>query len=274
MTFVFLPNDHESANERVARCAEEALAAGPMANTVRGSVYEAFLQAAYGNGKVARTIATSCAVFAGACCILAGVQDKRDIPKVRAITTWLGVPGFSGSWVPANAPGFSVLRGDIFYICSTSGKMGSYSWTQWEAAANGHVGILLSDGFLTRTAEGGGSPGGTGCRISEHPKDIRSLSHPLRGVWRPNNMPLVKTESSRTPELPIHPGTKGDGRVRAWQQRLQAAGYPLPKFGADDHFSTNVTSETGVATVQVQAAAGLPLTGIVDQATWDAAQPL
>lgn len=202
--FVFLREDGEPAGDRVARCAEQALAAGPMANTVRGDDYEAFLSAAYGDGKTARTIATSCAVFAGACCILAEVQKPRGIPKARAITTWLGVRGFieddeatedviEGAWIPLadlDAP----KRGDVFYICSTAGSIGKkgtpsyYAWTRWEAAANGHVGIVLDGGFVTKTAEGGGSPGGTGCRMSLAPKDIRALGRTLRGVWRPESM--------------------------------------------------------------------------------------
>ncbi len=202
--FVFLRADGETDNDAVARCALEALAPGPMGHTIRGADYENFLSGAYGNGRAARTIATSCAVFAGACCIHAGAQKPRPIPKARAITTWLGVKGFieddpdttpliEGAWIPSDDLD-ALLRGDVFYICSTAGRINLgggkvYEWARWEAAANGHVGIVTTgEGWLWSTAEGGGSPGGTICRASAEPKDVRKLSRTFRGVWRPNLM--------------------------------------------------------------------------------------
>lgn len=181
------------AGDLVASCAETWLSDGPIGNTLRGQDYEDFLAGAYGNGKAARTIATSCAVFAGACLILTGVVPPHPIPTRRAIHTWLGVRGFASdpSWrsvADLEAHG-GPLRGDVFYICSTRGQMGTYTWTTWEAAANGHVGICLDDGWITRTAEGGGSPGGTTCRMSAEAKDIRKMGRTLRGVWRPGAMP-------------------------------------------------------------------------------------
>ncbi len=188
--FVFLREDGETPSDATARCAREVLTPGPMGNALRGDDYERFLGYAYGDGKSARSIATSCAVFAGACLVHAEVQSQRRIPVKRAITTWLGVPGFTGSWLAADE--LEPQPGDIFYVCSSSGKMGEYTWATWQQAANGHVGILVEGhGWEWLTAEGGGSPGGTVCRLSAERKDISKMSRTLRGVWRPNMMPEV-----------------------------------------------------------------------------------
>lgn len=188
----------------VADVAEEWLSAGPMAATLRTADYIRFLDAFAGKGKSIKGTATSCAMFAGACLIHAGVQAPRTPPKARGITTWLGVNGFSGSWIPrALLEGEGVRRDDIWYICSESGSIplgdGSvYTWTTWPAAANGHVGIARADGWIVPTAEGGGSPGGTGCRLSVGPKDLRKMGRGFRGVWRPSLM-VERADTDPTP---------------------------------------------------------------------------
>lgn len=198
----------------VADVAEEWLAAGPMAATIRTADYVRFLDAFAGKGASIKNTATSCAMFAGACLIHAGVQSQRPPPKARGITTWLGVHGFSGSWIPrALLEAEGVKRDDIWYICSERGSMPLgdgrvYTWTTWPAAANGHVGIARDDGWIVRTAEGGGAPGGTGCRLSDAPKDLRALSRTFRGVWRPNLMPGRRrgdTEPAPPPSWPPAP---------------------------------------------------------------------
>lgn len=198
--FVFLREDGETNNEAVARCAAEVLAPGAMGNSIRSDDYASFLEGAFGVGKGLIHIATSCAMFAGGVCIHAGAQDKRKPPKAPAITTWLGVRGFveddedtdliEGSWVPLAELGEAgPLRGDIVYICSSHGTLGGRTWTRWQDALNGHVIVLVEgSGWLWTTAEGGGVPNGTGCRLSAEPKDILRLSRPPRGVWRPNLM--------------------------------------------------------------------------------------
>lgn len=197
--FVFLREDGESNNDAAARCALEVLAPGPMGDTLRADDYASFLEGAYGIGKGLIHVATSCAMFSGGVCIHSGSQKQRPPPTRPGITTWLGVRGFieddpdteliEGAWIPTAELGDGPIRGDIFYICSTAGRLGAYTWTRWEAAANGHVGVCCDgSGWLWRTAEGGGSPHGTGCRLSAEPKDLRKLSRALRGVWRPNLM--------------------------------------------------------------------------------------
>jgi len=195
---VFLPEDGESANNSVARCAEEFLAAGEMGYPVRRADYVSVLDYAYlDEGEEISSVATSCAVWAGAICIHAGAQAPRKRPKRPAITTWLGVLGFvqddedtpdliEGSWIPGTQ---GWTRGDVCYVCSTAGKMGDYVWHRWEDAADGHVIILCNGaGTIWTTSEGGGSPGGTMCRLSKGPKDISKLSRPPRGIWRPDRM--------------------------------------------------------------------------------------
>lgn len=181
--FVFLRQDSESNNDALARCAEEVLAPGPMADTLRGDDYQWFLDDTFGNGKQLRHKATSCAVFVGGCSIAASVQKKRGWPRINGITTWAGYGWFgSKSWIAAKklAALGGVMRGDVLYWCGGNA-------ITWQAAFNGHVGIARTgSGMLWTTAEGGGSPGGTCCRLSE-PKDIsESWKRPLRGVWRPN----------------------------------------------------------------------------------------
>ncbi len=266
-----------------------------MAATVRTADYVQFLDDAYGDGdmilntgKALKNVATSCAMFAGGCCINAGVQEKRPPPRARAITTWAGVRGFvednpeteaiEGSWIPAEKldEHGGIQRGDIFYICSAAGSMGVkgtpsfYSWTRWEAAANGHVGICLDDGYVTRTAEGGGSPGGTGCRLSAAAKDIRKLGRTLRGVWRPNLMRARAVHDTKPDGfLELRRGMRGP-RVGEWQTELLRLRYELPKFGADSDFG----GETEAATRAFQIKNTIPNTGIVDRRTFDTARAL
>lgn len=298
MAFVFLREPGESNNEAVARCAEQALAAGPMASTIRVADYIAFLDAFAGRGKAIKDTATSCAMFGGACCIHAEAQEPRPPPPARAITTWAGVRGFveddprtpeiEGAWIPADKLPNGVLRGDLPYICSTRGQMplGNgkvYTWTHWQAAANGHLIVALDDGWIVRTAEGGGSPGGTGCRLSAAAKDLRTLSRPFRGVWRPNLMPGRRradadTEPAPPPRseppafLPLRRHDYGDS-VRAWQRRLVAAGYELPKSTRENGtLDGDFGGETEQATKDCQRDNLLPQTGVVDRKTWEHAE--
>ena len=68
----------------------------------------------------------------------------------------------------------------------------------------------------------------------------------------------------------IHPGMRGE-YVRAWQiSLLRWRPDCLPRYGADGAYGTSLSSETLLATKAFQSARGLPDTGVVDQATWDA----
>lgn len=288
MTFVFLRGNDESNNAAVARCAEQALAAGPMASTLRVGDYTAYLDAFAGKGKAIKGTATSCAMFVGACLIHAGVLPPRPPPKARGITTWIGVPGFIGSWIPEALLGAEgVQRGDVWYICSERGSMPLgdgrvYTWTSWPAAANGHVGIARANGWVVPTAEGGGSPGGTGCRLSATAKDLRAMGRGFRGVWRPDRMPALKretadTEPAQPPPVWVPPSAIGLKRhaygdtVQIWQLRLQAAGYSLPRSFSKGKPDGDFGVETEAATKAVQRDNLLPQTGVVDRSTWEKA---
>jgi peptidoglycan hydrolase-like protein with peptidoglycan-binding domain len=52
--------------------------------------------------------------------------------------------------------------------------------------------------------------------------------------------------------------------VKVWQSHLIAAGFKLPRFGADGDYG----SETVAGTRSWQASKGLPVTGIVDADDW------
>lgn len=264
----------------VADVAEEWLAPGPMAYTLRTADYVRFLDAFAGKGKAIKGTATSCAMFVGACLIHAGVQAPRTPPKARGITTWLGVHGFSGSWIPrALLEGDGVRRDDIWYICSERGSipLGDgrvYTWTTWPAAANGHVGIARADGWIVPTAEGGGSPGGTGCRLSDGPKDLRKMGRAFRGVWRPSLM-NARTETNPDPSpQPPHPSlTLGEptGRrvLRLTRPRMTGEDVRLFQGMAGNVATDGVYGPQSEARArEIQQKHGLLADGVVGLETW------
>lgn len=200
--FIFLREDGESPNDAVARCALQATAPGPMGRTVRAADYKSFLEAGFAVDTPSRPIfasaGTHCAIFARCCLACAGAKPRGVRPAITGITSWLGVGWFfEPEWVPVEKLKSGVIPGDILYWCGSPGM----TLAQWRAALNGHVGVVLPpedesaprSGWVHRTAEGGGAPDGSTCRMSATPKDIRSsLGRPLRGVFRPNNMVLHK----------------------------------------------------------------------------------
>lgn len=233
----------------------------------RGDEYERFVGEAFGRGQELRRKATSCAIFVGACRIRSGWAPKRGWPRVNAITSWAGVPWFGGhGWLPYSSA-LQLRRGDVLYWSGGGSK-------RWQDALNGHVGILIAGaGHMWITAEGGGSPGGTMCRMSKAAKDVRTSSgRPLRGVWRPDVMhdsdAAADTEPAPPPAfVPIRYGSKGR-RVQEWQLQLLRHGQKLPVFGVDGDFG----GETLAATRAFQVAKGLMPTGDVNEETWDAAK--
>ncbi len=184
--------DGNRAGDLVASVAETWLENGPMGRALQADQYRDFLAGAYEADTPAAPVlhsgGTHCAIFARACLSLAGIKPPGRRPKVTAITTWLGVRGFDGdpSWralADLEAHG-GLMRGDVLYWCGTTAK-------GWQAAKDGHVGICLTgNGWLWKTAEGGGGADGSVCRMSDEPKNVlKSGARPLRGVWRPGAMP-------------------------------------------------------------------------------------
>ncbi len=198
MTFVFLFEDGESPGERIARCAEQALADGPMGNFLDGERYESFL-AVWEREHLLRSVRTSCAVFASAVLGWCGKPLKRPwkADGTWGITSWLGLSFKNAAWVWAEDAVPEV--GAVFYR--------DYNR---QTTPLGHVGVFTQrhDDGLWTTAEGGGGLGledshklttaqakatsGTVCRLSK-PKDVRakdSLGRVLIGWWKPDLIEL------------------------------------------------------------------------------------
>ncbi len=200
--FVFLWDEEETPGERVARCAREALADGPMGCHLRRESYVAFLDRVRGRGSQLSYVRTSCAVFAGSVLGYAGHRLKSPwrADGTWGITTWLNLHLRGRGWTDAR-PGTPVPVGAVFYR--------EYGLNT--AGTAGHVGVVVEetpDGWVT--AEGGGSPriedvhglspakiratNGTVCRLSD-PKDIwarDSMGRRLLGWWDPAELNLSR----------------------------------------------------------------------------------
>lgn len=243
-------------NEATADYALQALAAGPMSRTLRAADYRRFIDASFYDSvsaPVFHSTGTHCAIFARGCLVGAGAKPKGRRPNPTGITSWLGVSFFSGKdWIELENID-SLLPGDILYWC------GRASDPKWKDETNGHVGIVLYDGegWMHRTAEGGGGDGSL-CRMSDQPKDVRvSWNRPLRGVWRPDNMkPEHATPVTGTP-LTLRKGSRGD-QVKLLQEKLG--------ISADGIFG----SQTEGAVRSFQISKGLVSDGVVGPKTWAA----
>ncbi len=243
------------AGDAVACCAETWLSGGPMSRTRRASDYRAFLAGAFPVDTPAEPVfgsgGTHCAIFARACLTLAGVKPPGRRPKRTAITTWLGVDGFVGetSWRSLSdleAHG-GLLRGDVLY------------WANREDGKDGHVGICLTgEGWLWRTAEGGGGDGSV-ARMSAEPKDVRSSrGRRLRGVWRPGAMPELDT--SPAPKARVLRLTS----PRMTGLDVETLQTMLGKIPADGVFGP----QTEARVREVQVVLGIVADGIVGPVTW------
>lgn len=261
----------------MARCAREALADGSMGCYVRAEDYEDFISCGFSpalappfSAANIRTIRTSCGVFARAVLHNSGVWPSTRAGKVGdpLIGGWLQGLSFSHpAFVKAagrNGP--QPDPGDVFYLeYSLSGP-----------GTSGHVGVFVErtpEGLWT-TAEGGGSPSpteakglteaqilqtnGTMCRLSPAPKDIwghLSLNRIMLGWFKADKLaeisraaghsaPLPAPEPAPSVELsPCKRGQKG-AAVKAWQERLLALGFKLPRYGADGDYGGETQSAT------------------------------
>ena len=184
----------------LAQAARDTLAAGPMSWTERREDHVRYLDETFGDGRAllqgiaATHPASTCAIVVGMWAMLAGLQPKRKPPAAKAITTWAGFGGFTSRyWVPVAE--LVPEEGDVPYFCGDHPK-------GWQASGNGHVGVLLEgEGWMWRTAEGGGGPDGTNCRMSAAPKDIRTHGgRKLRGAWRPGGKPEASTPPKPPPK--------------------------------------------------------------------------
>lgn len=177
--FTFQLNPGESIGARIVRCCNQALTAGPMGQTQRSDFYRDFIagnqektqQAAQALIKVT----TSCAMF------------------VRAVREWCGAPA-SGPYRPGT--GMFVSMGNVSVSSPAFVKLvpgakpnpGDYFYIANSLAGNdtsGHTGIFISqnsDGSW-QTAEGGGPPDGTMCRLTSRTISGQKFTNDARTLW-------------------------------------------------------------------------------------------
>lgn len=250
MTFVFLRGNDETAGERMARCAREACAGGPMGAYLRREAYVSFLEV-WGRADELSRVRTSCAVFASA--VKGHCGGPLTLPWKAdgswGINSWLKLSFTKPAWVPWAGSGEPAPPvGAILYWGSKTGS-------------NGHVGVVVErlPSGLYRTAEGGGSPtpadvatmraagatatqiaatNGTVCRLSA-PKSVAiSAGRRLAGWWDPRHMGIPVTQADKQIELrdtepappphsepapaflPLRRNMISDD-VKVWQRRLK-----------------------------------------------------
>lgn len=117
--------------------------------------------------------------------------------------------------------------------------------------------------------------GARGCTIKLR-RDLSEVARLVMGEgvaadgarWRNTKLPNVGKET-----VPLYPGTPltigstGDA-VEIWQAEVSSDGYPV---GTSEALGSGVFGELEEAAAEaIQAKAGLPVTGIVDEDTWDA----
>lgn len=284
---IFLRGSDESHNDALARYQADLLADGPIGWVERPEVMREFLSSTFTNGAQAwKTRGTTCALFQGGALQGAGVQERRKLPTVYGITTWMKASWFSGrEWIPWGelaAGAESIIRGDILYYAGSSNP--EQSARIWQAAFNGHVECAQVGADFTWTTSAGGGANGR-CALSEKPKDVRvNWGRHLRGLWRPNWMASARALAHRDTDpappphseppafLPLKRHDYGDA-VRAWQVRLIAAGYELPKSTREDgSLDRDFGPEVEGQTRAVQRDHLLPQTGVVDRVTWEHAE--
>lgn len=213
MTFVFLPDDSETANNELARFHEEFLGAGDVGWVHRADDMR-WLMSHFLKPQPWKQNGTTCALYQRGALMAAQLAAPIHVPPHRtpsesyAITTWVDFHFGGAQWIPIAKlkDGEGIIRGDLPY------------WSNTTSGADGHIGCVRDgSGFTWSTAEGGGGlPLGT-CKLSDGRKDI-SLSHgrQLKGVVRPNHMTTVirgrvdrerDTDPAPPPKTTPFPGT-------------------------------------------------------------------
>lgn len=135
----------------------------------------------------------------------------------------------------------------------------------------GHTGIVIAVNGSTITTIEGNTSGGSGVDANGdgvYTKTYNTAIQYIPGYGRPNWAAVTDTTSDTTttttrPTLSY--GSKGSYVTEA-QQLLIAKGYSCGPYGADGDFG----SGTKKAVLAIQADAGLPTTGVIDAATWEA----
>ncbi len=175
--FTFKSNPGESVGARIVRCCNQALSAGPMGQTQRSDFYRDFIACNQEKTQQAAQaltgVKTSCAMF------------------VRAVREWCGAPA-AGPYKPGTGMFVSIgnvsLASPAFVKASAGTKPnpGDYFYLASSQTSNdGHTGIFVSqnsDGSW-QTAEGGGAPDGTTCRLTSRTISGTKFTNDARTLW-------------------------------------------------------------------------------------------
>ena len=136
-------------------------------------------------------------------------------------------------------------------------------YRQDTAAKWGHTGVYLGDGTIVHAK-------GHAYGVVREPLGVPRFTHwgVPEGLYEAEAIKEMEGET-----VSLKRGDKDEkgaqqGPVRTLQQLLLGAGMLLPKYGADGAFG----AETQAAVISFQGKAGLPETGVADQATLEALQ--
>jgi hypothetical protein len=166
-----------TAANRIVHVCRSALGSGPMSRAERRDYWRQF--AACGYGQDLSDVYSSCGVFVRAVLHWAGRRATRPARLGQPVNGgWLEGMTFSHPAWMWNERGAKPTPGCVFARDVNRATSKAY-----------HVGIFVEErdgGWIT--AEGGGAPGGTGCRLSASPKQIDkpdSSGRQWLGWWRP-----------------------------------------------------------------------------------------
>lgn len=182
--------------ERIAALALDLLSPGPLSKTERKAVASHVMACGVAADSQLYTLHTTCGVFARALRYWAGGPIGKPaiggglVGEARAWSAPLGMT--HRAWLPYH-DGAEPEPGDLCFISSQP----------WQSAKNGHVLTFvrkLPDGRW-QTAEGGGGPDGTRCRLGERTVRRRIDHRDIIGWWRMAMVAAVEPPgNTATPE--------------------------------------------------------------------------
>lgn len=174
--FSFDLRSGESISERIVRCCDEALAAGPMGQYQRHDFYRDFIscrqEQTSTQAEALSSLRTSCAMFVRAVRHWCGASPSGPYVPGTGMFVSMGKVGFNH---PAFVPNDGVQTptpGDYFYISST------------RTSNDGHTGIFVEQLGPNdwRTAEGGGGDGTT-CQFTTRQIVGSKFKNDARLLW-------------------------------------------------------------------------------------------
>jgi hypothetical protein len=174
--FAFVIRPGEATRDRVVRCCEEALTAGPMGEHERHDFYREFISCRQEPSEAAAEaltgVRTSCAMFVRAVLHWCGGAPQGPYRPGTGMFKSMGNVSFAHPSFVAHDGARTPQPGDYFYIASS------------QSSNDGHTGIFLEEESpgLWRTAEGGGGDG-TQCRLTERTFAGTSFREDPRRLW-------------------------------------------------------------------------------------------